>query len=239
MMRATFSGPALDGFAITEAASSVRLVVAWPGDHFEIPEWTGNEFLLADGRRPALRTFTPVEFRPDSFELDIDIVRHPGGAISDWVESAHPGDRAAISGPAKGHPGDASGSRCLILGDETAIPAIRQVLAGMPGLVPAEVHIEIMSADAELEIPARSNTRVFWHIGVVSQPGATMVAAARNAEIDDETRVWAAGEAAAIQAIRRHLTEECGLPRSSFVARGYWKDREPVSDQGPRASPRA
>ena len=36
-------------------------------------------------------------------------------------------------------------------------------------------------------------------------------------------RVWAAGEAAAVQRIRRHLFEQRGLTRTQAVVRGYWK----------------
>jgi NADPH-dependent ferric siderophore reductase len=35
--------------------------------------------------------------------------------------------------------------------------------------------------------------------------------------------VWVAGEAAAVQRIRRHLFEDRGLPRSQASVRGYWK----------------
>jgi NADPH-dependent ferric siderophore reductase len=35
--------------------------------------------------------------------------------------------------------------------------------------------------------------------------------------------VWAAGEAAAMQRLRRHLFDERGVPRSAAVVRGYWK----------------
>jgi NADPH-dependent ferric siderophore reductase len=35
--------------------------------------------------------------------------------------------------------------------------------------------------------------------------------------------VWAAGEAAAVQRIRRHLFEELAVARSHTWIRGYWK----------------
>jgi len=35
--------------------------------------------------------------------------------------------------------------------------------------------------------------------------------------------VWVAGEAAAVQRIRRALFEERGVPRSRATVRGYWK----------------
>jgi NADPH-dependent ferric siderophore reductase len=45
----------------------------------------------------------------------------------------------------------------------------------------------------------------------------------RDALLGAEARVWAAGEAAAMQRIRRHLFEERELPRRHAVVRGYWK----------------
>ena len=38
-----------------------------------------------------------------------------------------------------------------------------------------------------------------------------------------DARVWVAGEAAAMQRIRKHLFEERGLPRAHCTVRGYWK----------------
>jgi NADPH-dependent ferric siderophore reductase len=35
--------------------------------------------------------------------------------------------------------------------------------------------------------------------------------------------VWVAGEAAAMQRIRRHLFEDRGLSRAQASVRGYWK----------------
>src|SRR5437867_2202517 len=64
MVRFTFAGPELEGLVVDQPASSVRLVVPWPGEELVIPDWTGNEFLLPDGRRPALRTFTPRRVDP-------------------------------------------------------------------------------------------------------------------------------------------------------------------------------
>jgi len=38
-----------------------------------MPSWNGNEFLLADGRRPTIRTFTPRRVDPEALELDLDV----------------------------------------------------------------------------------------------------------------------------------------------------------------------
>jgi NADPH-dependent ferric siderophore reductase len=49
------------------------------------------------------------------------------------------------------------------------------------------------------------------------------VDAVQGAAIPEGTRVWVAGEAAAVQRVRRHLFEERGVPRPMTWVRGYWK----------------
>ena len=54
-------------------------------------------------------------------------------------------------------------------------------------------------------------------------PGGRDLDAVTTAEFGPDVRVWAAGEAAAMQRLRRHLFDERGLARSQVVVRGYWK----------------
>ena len=103
MLRLTFGGDGLRELVAPEPASSIRLLVPSPGtSQLVLPEWNGNEFLLPGGERPALRTFTPLRFDAASGRIEVEIVRHPGGAVSEWAETAAPGDEAAISGPGRG-----------------------------------------------------------------------------------------------------------------------------------------
>lgn len=222
MMRVVVGGPELDGLELPEPAASVRLLVPWPGEDFELPTWNGNEFLLADGRRPALRTFTPVAL--DGAELTLDIVRHPGGAISDWAETAGPGDPCAVSGPGRGETIDETAQRYVLLGDETAIPAIEQLLGVIPASIEVEAHVEIEHPDARLPLPHHDRATITWHDAVDAEPpGASLRRAVTASAVDAGTRVWAAGEAAAVQAIRKHLFDERNTPRSHTTIRGYWK----------------
>lgn len=222
MMRLVVGGPELDGLELPDPAASVRLLVPWPDESFVLPTWNGNEFLLPDGRRPALRTFTPVGI--DSDELTLDIVRHPGGAISDWVEQAEPGDPCAVSGPGRGETIDETATRYVLLGDETAIPAIEQLLGVIPDSIEIDLHIEIEHPDARLDLPAHQRVNTTWHEAIEADPpGGSLRRAIETAPIDDGTRVWAAGEAASVQAIRKHLFDGRGVPRGHTTIRGYWK----------------
>jgi NADPH-dependent ferric siderophore reductase len=65
---------------------------------------------------------------------------------------------------------------------------------------------------------------VAWHdLPSGGQPGDALVAAVLRAEPQVGTRVWMAGEAAAMQRIRRYLIGERQLPRPQTSIRGYWK----------------
>jgi len=225
MLRVTLAGPELEGFTVTEPAASVRLLLPPPGaDELTLPTWNGNEFLLADGRRPTIRTFTPRRADPQAGELDVDIVVHGGGAASGWAEAATPGSPAAVSGPGRGYAIDAAAPAFLLAGDETAIPAMSQLLEALPADRPVRVLAELAAPDARLPLPDHPGATVEWcDLPPGAPPGDALVTAIRADALDAGTRVWAAGEAAAVQRIRGLLFQDRGLPRSQASVRGYWK----------------
>ncbi|MDQ3897774.1 MAG: siderophore-interacting protein [Actinomycetota bacterium] len=225
MVRATLAGPDLEGFAVDQPAASVRLLLPSGGDDgLVMPAWNGNEFLLPDGRRPAIRTFTPRRFDSSALELDLDIVLHGRGAASSWAATAEPGAALAISGPGRGYAIDGEAPAFLLAGDETAIPAIGQLLEAIPADRVVDVHVEVADPDARLPLPRHPGVTVDWHdLPAGAPPGDALVAAVLGVELGPDTRVWVAGEAAAVQRIRKHLFQELGIARPLTTVRGYWK----------------
>jgi NADPH-dependent ferric siderophore reductase len=221
----TFHGPDLEDLRIDEPAASVRLLLPSPGtDELVMPEWNGNEFLLPDGTRPAIRTLTPRRFDADARELDVEIVLHETGVASAWARAASPGDPAAISGPGRGYTIDPDAPSFFLAGDETAVPAISQLLEALPPEKPVDVHIEVAHPDARIELPHHPHLTATWHdLSPGAQPGDALVDAVRQADLVPSVRVWVAAEAAAVQKIRRHLFDDRGLTRSQTTVRGYWK----------------
>ena len=225
MVRVTLAGSDLTGLTVEQPAASVRLLLPSPGAHeLVIPSWNGNEFLLPDGRRPAIRTFTPGRVDAEALELEIQIVLHGVGVASEWAEGAAPGEPAAISGPGRGYAIDRDAPAFLLAGDETAIPAIAQLLAALPTETPVQVHVEVAHPDARVVLPDHPRATVDWcDLPRGASPGDALVAAVRGADLAPGTRVWVAGEAAAVQRIRRHLFEDRGVSRAHAAIRGYWK----------------
>jgi NADPH-dependent ferric siderophore reductase len=225
LVQITLGGPELEGFTVAEPAASVRLLLPPPGrPTLVMPAWNGNEFLLPDGRRPTIRTFTPRRVDPAALELDIEAVIHGDGAASHWAAAVASDAEAAISGPGRGYTVDPDAPAYLLAGDESAIPAISQLLEVLPHAIPVRVCVEVARPDARLTLPAHPRATVAWlDLPSGAPPGDALVAAVREAEIVPGARVWVAGEAAAVQRIRKHLFDERQLPRAQTTVRGYWK----------------
>ena len=222
MRRVVLGGPELDGFTTDEPAASVRLLLPPPGsDTIVMPQWTGNQFELPTGERAPIRTFTPL-FDGDR-RLMLDVVLHEHGAASDWVRSVDPGDEIAVSGFGRGYRIDSSAESYLVAGDETAIPAITQVLAAIPETTSVDVFVEIVEGSDQPQLPDHQRATVHWQERPPElAPGDTLVTGILAL---DRTRdaMWVAGEAAAMQRIRTHAFDVLGMSRSAATIRGYWK----------------
>jgi len=225
LLRLTFEGDGVRGLVVDGPAASVRLLVPTPGTaELVIPEWNGNEFLLPDGSRPALRTFTPLRIDDDNGRLDIEVVRHPGGAVSEWAECVGPGAPAAISGPGTGYEFPRSADHLIVLADETALPAVTQLIDMAPAGLSLEIHVEVVTSAAELDVELRETDSITWHVAHDEVPGSRIVDVARSLDaLPDGAFVWAAGEASAMHAIRTHLFDVLGVDRKRATVRGYWK----------------
>jgi len=207
-------------FAGIEPAASLRVLLPEP-DGLEIPDWNGNEFLLTDGRRPGIRTLTPGTLAGDTMALDV--VMHGEGRLPAWAATARPDSPLALSGPGSGYHVDSEAPAYLLGGDETAVPAIGQLLGAIPGGVPVAVVVEARPGAAP-RWPERPSTSVRTvPSDPDAPPGAALVATIATTEIAPAARVWVAGEAAAVQRVRKDLLEGRGVPRAHCTIRGYWK----------------
>ena len=232
LRRVTLGGEGLDGIELDAPAASVRILVPEPGaDELVLPTWQGNEFRYDDGARPSIRTFTPRAHDAAARELAIDVVDHPGGVVSSWARTARPGDEVALSGPGRGYELDAGAVGHVLAGDETALPAIAQLVAAIPDGTPVRAIVEVRDDSARLpELDAaaerRAEVEVEWL--VAGERGEALVGALRAVPIEATTAVWVAGEAAVMQAVRGVLRDERDVERSRTTVRGYWKDRSPA-----------
>ena len=122
---------------------------------------------------------------------------------------------AAFSGPGAGYDFPDGAETLLVFGDETAMPAIVQLIEMAPPGLRLDVHVETVAEAARLELGPRDGDSVTWYTTALGATSGRQVAefATTLTELPAGTFVWAAGEASAMQAIRNHVFKTLGLDR--------------------------
>lgn len=134
--------------------------------------WWSDLLALPDAERPVVRTYSVREVRgsgPDS-RLVLDVVLHEGahGPGSAWASSARVGDEVGVVAPRRGTPSGGiewdpgAARRLLLVGDETAVPAIASILASLPPTACGDAFLEVPFADDVQELAAPPGVRVRW-----------------------------------------------------------------------------
>ncbi len=214
MTRVTLGGEPLAGLRVDAPAASVRLLLPAEGAE-RVPEltWNGNEFLCDDGSRPTIRTFTPRRMDVEALELELWVVDHGAGAASAWAAGASVGDRAAVAGTGRGYVVDETAERLVLVGDETAIPAMSQLVEWMPAGIMAEVHVEVADASARHDLTAGAETAG----GAETAAGAGAEAGA-EAGAGAETAGGAETAAGAGVRFSWHVLDDAAAPGAAMLA---------------------
>jgi NADPH-dependent ferric siderophore reductase len=218
-------GAGLVGFAPSGPAAAFRLLMPRDGhgSELELPVWDGNAYFYSDGARPPIRTVTPLAVDAAIGRLTMWLVRHGDGLLSEWAEAVEVGSELAISGPTSGYEFDPETKRLVVLGDASATPAIVDLLRQRPGRLPITVIIEdVAEASVLLGLDKSDDVTLTQCSAEDDGAGTALIAVAAAFDWRDGDRIWAAGEAAAMQRLRT-LFADVGIPRPHTNVRGYWK----------------
>jgi NADPH-dependent ferric siderophore reductase len=184
--------------------------------------WPGGEDALT------VRVYTIREIDAGAGWVDVDFVLHEDGdtPAATFAEKARPGDVIGMIGPGGG--GVPESRNLLLLGDDTAMPAISRILAEMPAGTAARAIVEVNGpADAEaLSLPG--GAEITWLYREGREPGTTRLlpdalAALDPATLPDDLFVWAGCEFAAFREIRATLRKGWGLKKDRHLAVAYWR----------------
>lgn len=175
-LRVTFTGDDLDEFADTGRDQRIKLVLpAAEGGLAHLPtgpDWYLRWRELPDRHRPPIRTYTVRAVRQSAREVDVDMVLHgDAGPASRWASRATIGDRVVLIGPNARYTGDPGGiefrppsddAPLLLAGDETAVPAVAAILAGLPATARGTALLEVPYTDDFLELDAPPGVTLTW-----------------------------------------------------------------------------
>jgi NADPH-dependent ferric siderophore reductase len=177
------------------------------------------ELLLRDdtGRR-VKRRYTIRSARPVDGELGLDVLLHGAGPGAQWGAHARPGDTVEFQGP-RGKLELRSAPAHLLVGDESAIPAIATICAALPEREPALAIVEIQDGADRMEIAAATR----WiERGTTAPGGAQLLAAAlQDIDVAPGSHGYLMGETRAMVALRAVL-EDRGVAHEAIFVKGYW-----------------
>jgi NADPH-dependent ferric siderophore reductase len=183
--------------------------------------------LAADGAtspRPVARDFTPRRFDNRRGELDIEFALHATGIATAWASHAQVGQYLGIGGPRGSMIIPTEFDWHLLIGDDTALPAIARRLDELPATAHAIVVAEIAGAHAEVELKSRASLHVTWcHRDGGEARSLFSAVSAMPSLPAGEGYAWAAAESASVRQIREHLVADRQMARDRVRAAAYWK----------------
>lgn len=180
---------------------------------------------------PAKRTYTVRRWMEAKQQIALDFVLHgQGGAdgiAAAWADSAVPGDAVALHGAGGGYAPDPDAGFHLLLGDQSALPAISAALEAMAEGAEGLALIQIEHAEDRQVLAHPDGVEVRWLIGEPEDLHAALL----DLELPGgDVQVFAHGERGVIKDIRRNLVRERAIPKDRISISAYWA-RGRIEDQ--------
>ena len=214
-----------DVVMLADGGLHVKLML--PADRTRAPVWPS---VAANGvtkwpkgdDRLHVRYFTLRSVRPEMGEVDIDVVEHPGGMISDWALEASPGDRIGVMGPGGGQPPEQH-EGLLLAGDMTALPPIARILESLSPK--ASGHLVV--AFPEGAEPASYLPPTTLELRTIAPERFRQEVLPVIQKIGTGHRIqnaWFGGEHANAQALRQLFKRDFGLGQGVQLSVAYWRE---------------
>ncbi len=207
MLRLILAGDELAGF--TSLA---------PDDHIKV-------FAPAANGEAERRDYTPRRYNAAGNELAVDFALHDAGPATAWARAAKPGDAAEIGGPRGSLVVAQDFDWWLLIGDETALPAIGRRIEELPPGTPVVSIVAAAGPQEEQRFEARADHREIWvhrPAAEAMDPAPLLAALQAYSPPPGDGYVWIAAEAGVARALRRHVAEAWRHPLEWLKASGYW-----------------
>ncbi|WP_040338653.1 siderophore-interacting protein [Candidatus Blastococcus massiliensis] len=223
--------------AVAAAGPTVNLLVPRVGD--AEPRWPriqrDGRIVWPEGSHGiALRSYTARRQDAVAGELEIDFVLHGDGPAAAWAAAAAPGALLAVAGAAS--LAERPASWLLLVGDETALPAISRLLAAAGPGTTGVAFLEVAGPEEEQPLTAPPGIEIRWLHRDGTPPGESTLLVDAVAALDrpagDDVFAWVGAESAAVRTIRADLRGRWGLTRAQHHAIGYWRRGRAMAPAG-------
>jgi NADPH-dependent ferric siderophore reductase len=180
-VRVEFGSPALADLGVDGPLYDQRIKLIFPAADGRLPSFEGADESWFDwwldrpeAERGAMRTYTVRALRGSGADtrLVVDFVVHGAGDESgpggDWGANAEVGQRLITMAPRRGIPfggiefAPGTAKRLLIVGDETAVPAVASILECLPPSARGAAFLEVPYAADVLTLRHPIGVEVHW-----------------------------------------------------------------------------
>ncbi|WP_210439963.1 siderophore-interacting protein [Nocardioides xinjiangensis] len=228
LVRVVLGGPGLAGFVSTgDADEYVNCFFLPPSAPYSVPFQDDEVRDLPRAQRPFARRITVRSWDEARGQLTLDIAAHGDvGHAGRWALHASPGDRLQLRGPAGGYRPHPEADSYLMVGDESALPAIAACAEAVPAGRPVVAVVEVEDAAGEVPLSSSGVLDVRWvhrasHAG---DPDDLLAETVRALPRPPGTvSAFVHGEAAATRAVRRVLLGERIVREELLSCSPYWR----------------
>lgn len=214
------------GFASLGHADHIKTFLFADGVTPELPPIGPRGAEFAPDTRPEMRDYTPRYWNTEEGWIELDFVLHGDGPASTWANSAVPGSKLVIGGPRGSMVVPFAFDWYLLVGDETALPAIGRRIEEMPegAKVIAVLEVDNLAEEQGFDTKADLTQRYVHRNGAAA--GTTTILSEAVADTpfpEGLAYAYVAGEVTMSHTVRDHLTSERGLNPEYIKAAGYWR----------------
>ena len=225
MLRITVKGDELHGFATSGFDDHVKLMFPDADGRLDIPT-LNEQGMLPVPLRDAMRDYTPHSYDAAARTLQLDFALHEAGPATAWALKAQPGQQLGIAGPRGSMVVPMAFDGYLLIGDDTALPAIDRRLQELPAGSQAIAIIEVDSADDEVQLKTAATLQLHWvhrNGDAGGQPDRLLQALEQAHAPAGDYHVWIAAESAVARALRAAVISLYGATPQWTKAAAYWR----------------
>ncbi len=191
--------------------------------------------LTPASRRPLIRNYTTAEFRPadpatgTGAELDMDVYvdeNHSGPGLR-WACDAPLGSAVALLDEGRLYAPPEDSTVELLVGDESALPALAGILRDAPRTLTGLVVVEVGNKGDIRDLHGPTGVETAWVVRGGEAPGALATEEVRRRQrrgvTDALTYAYLAGPSSMVTGLRRHLVKDLGVAKDRVSFTGYWR----------------
>jgi NADPH-dependent ferric siderophore reductase len=224
LKRIVLGGNDLTGFVSSGFDDHVKIFPV-EGETPNLPT-VGSDGPVFAEPRPTSRDYTPRAYDAATNRLTIDFVVGHGGPATAWAEAAKPGAILGVGGPRGSFIVPTDYADHILIGDETALPAIARRLEELPAGVRVLTVVEVADTVSRLALATRADLTQVW-VERMSAPGQAdaLVEAAKAAAANvspGDAYVWIAAESQVAKRLRTAMIT-LGFDPQAMKAAGYWR----------------